>query len=198
MKTLAITGGIGSGKSYIVNMFSAMGIPLYDTDRRAKELYHESEPLLHSLKAILGGDIVDRDGNLDKKRMSSLIFGDPSLLEKVESVVHPAVVEDFIEWRERVKCELHPPFVVIESAIFFEKPILHPLADKVLVVTAPLEVRVRRVMSRSQLSREEILDRIGNQWSDDKKIGEGDFLIHSDEITPLLPQVLKIYSEMVL
>lgn len=192
MMVLAVTGGIGSGKTHIVNMFASMGIPVYFTDDRAKGLYDSSGELLVALQSILGEDIV-QDGRLRKDIMAARLFADKSLLAKVEGVVHPAVIKDFLKWKGEQK---NVPFVIIESAIFLENPLLRPLADKVLVITSPIDLRIERVQRRSNLTREQILDRMDNQWSDSEREKWADYVIVSDEKRALLPQIIGIYKEL--
>lgn len=192
MIVLAVTGGIGSGKTHIVNMFASMGIPVYFTDDRAKGLYDSSGELLGALQSILGEDIV-QDGKLRKDIMAARLFADKSLLAKVEGVVHPAVIKDFLKWKGEQK---NVPFVIIESAIFLENPLLRPLADKVLVITSPIDLRIERVQRRSNLTREQILGRMDNQWSDSEREKWADYVIVSDEKRALLPQIITIYKEL--
>lgn len=194
MKVLAVTGGIGSGKTHIVNMFASMGIPVYFTDDRAKALYDTSAALLASLQSILGDDIVE-EGKLRKDLMAERLFGDKSLLERVEGVVHPAVIEDFNNWKSMQKGG-RAPFVIIESAIFLEKPLLRPVADRVLVIVAPLDLRIRRVQGRSGISEEQILERMSHQWSDEERIKYADYVIVSDETKALIPQLVNIYKDL--
>lgn len=198
MKTLAVTGGIGSGKSYIVRMFAALGVPVYDADSRTKELYVSDQGLLAGLKSVLGDDLV-RDGVLDRQYMASLIFSDKSLLKKVEELVFPRVINDFRKWKLSMEATPHEGigrFVIMESAIYLEKPSLSGTADRVLTVTCPVDVRVRRVMERSAMSREQVLERIANQCSDGFRISMSDFTIVSDFTHPLLPQVWNVFKQM--
>lgn len=192
MIVLAVTGGIGSGKTHIVNMFASMGVPVYFTDDRAKGLYDTSIELLRALQSILGEDIV-QGGKLRKDIMAARLFADKSLLAKVEGVVHPAVIKDFLKWKGEQK---NVPFVIIESAIFLENPLLRPLADKVLVITSPIDLRIERVQRRSNLTREQILGRMDNQWSDSEREKWADYVIVSDEKRALLPQIITIYKEL--
>lgn len=194
MIVLAVTGGIGSGKTHIVNMFASMGIPVYLTDDRAKGLYDTSAGLLVSLQSILGDDIVE-NGKLRKDIMAQRLFADKSLLERVEGVVHPAVIEDFNNWKIMQEGK-RPPFVIIESAIFLEKPLLRPVADKVLVITAPLDLRISRVQRRSNISEEQILERMNHQWSDEERAKYADYIIVSDETKALIPQLVNIYKDL--
>ncbi len=198
MKTLAVTGGIGSGKSYIVRMFAALGVPVYDADSRTKELYVSDQGLLAGLKSVLGDDLV-RDGVLDRQYMASRIFSDKSLLKKVEELVFPRVINDFRKWKLSMEATPHEGigrFVIMESAIYLEKPSLSGTADRVLTVTCPVDVRVRRVMERSAMSREQVLERIANQCSDGFRISMSDFTIVSDFTHPLLPQVWNVFKQM--
>ena len=186
MMTLAVTGGIGSGKSYVVRMFSALGIPVYDADSRTKSLYDSDGALIERLRLILGDGLV-RDGHLDRRYMRGL-------LERVEAVVFPEVVRDFSSWKSGAGTGC--PFVIMESAIYLEKPSLSGMADKVLTVVCPGEVRIRRVMERSAMSREEVLARMGSQWTDARRTDLSDFVIVSDFNRPLLPQVYDVFLKM--
>lgn len=194
MKVLAVTGGIGSGKTHIVSMFASMGIPVYFSDDRAKGLYDTSAGLIENIRQILGDDVVE-DGKLRKDIMAQRLFADKTLLEKVEGVVHPAVIEDFERWKVSQE-DSNPPFVIMESAIFLEKSILRPIADKVLVVTAPLDLKISRVQFRSNLTREQIVERMGHQWSDEQRVECADYVIVSDETKALLPQLVNIYKDL--
>ena len=193
MRTLAVTGGIGSGKSYVVRMFAALGIPVYDADLRTKRLYDEDRGLLGALQALLGPALV-KDGRLDRQYMAGRIFSDRCLLEKVEALVFPEVIADFRAWKERVGLEA--PFVIMESAVYLEKPVLAGMADKVLTVVCPLDIRIERVMTRSAMSREHVLARMSNQWSDERRTAASDYVIVSDFRHPLLPQVEGVYIDM--
>lgn len=194
MKVLAVTGGIGSGKTHIANMFASMGVPVYYSDDRAKGLYDTSSRLIEDIKQILGEDVVE-NGKLRKDIMAQRLFADKSLLERVEGVVHPAVIEDFERWKSAQESS-YPPFVIIESAIFLEKPVLRPIADKVLVVTAPLDLKISRVQFRSNFTREQIVERMSHQWSDEQRVECADYTIVSDETRALLPQLINIYKDL--
>lgn len=190
---LVITGGIGAGKSYVSRIFERKGIPVYDSDSRTKALYDTDEALLASLCSIIGSDIVN-EGVLDKALMASRIFSDKSLLEEVESVVFPSVIRDFMSWKSAFEGKV--PFVIMESAIFLMKPILAPVADKVLYVDAPLDVRVSRVMARDSVSADAVRTRIANQadlsgkadWVIDTVV-EHDFL--EDRVDFIISEMIK-------
>lgn len=194
MKVIACTGGIGSGKTFVANIFSNLGIPVYYSDDRTKQLYATSTKLLNSLCEILGSEIVV-DGVLQKQVMASKIFSSSELLSKVEEVVHPAVLEDFLEWKEEVeKKESNnlPPFVLFESAIILEKPLVRAIADAVITVAAPLDMRIERVINRDSVTKEQVEARLQSQWSDKQRIALSDFIIFADNKKALLPQVLDI------
>ena len=181
------TGGIGSGKSYVIRAFNAAGIPSYDTDAAAKRLYDTDRELLDAVSEIAGKD-VSVDGHLDRGLLASRIFADSSLLGKIEAVVHPAVIRDFRRWEEEQSVEV----VIIESAIMLEKPSLRGVADYVLVVSAPEELRIRRVMERDRISREAVLSRMARQWNDRQREEYADFIIVTDERHQIVPEIVKI------
>lgn len=181
------TGGIGSGKSYVIRAFNAAGIPSYDTDAAAKRLYDTDRELLDAVSEIAGKD-VSVDGHLDRGLLASRIFADSSLLGKIEDVVHPAVIRDFRRWEEEQSVEV----VIIESAIMLEKPSLRGVADYVLVVSAPEELRIKRVMERDGISREAVLSRMARQWNDRQREEYADFIIVTDERHQIVPEIVKI------
>ncbi len=208
MKVLGCTGGIGSGKSYVSTIFNRMGIPLYDSDSRAKLLYDTDSRLMGEMVSLLGEEIV-ADGKIQRSAVAERIFKDPALLAEVEKLVHPAVVRDFERWigeietrmgQERKSKGFTPvqeiPFVIIESAILLEKPIVRGCADKTLVVTAPLELRIERVMARDGVPREKVEERMAVQWSDSEREALADFIIFADGKRALMPQILSVYKKM--
>lgn len=200
MRTLAVTGGIGSGKSYVVRMLAAMGVPVYDADSRTKGLYASDTGLLARLQDILGDGLL-RNGVIDRGYMASRIFSDRRLLADVEAIVFPRVIADFQRWKADQEQALEgvpdaARFVIMESAVYLEKPALEGIADKVLTVTCPQEVRVGRVMQRSAMTRGQVLERMANQWSDERRTAVSDFTIVSDFCHPLLPQVWGVYMKM--
>lgn len=184
---IACTGGIGSGKSYVVKAFSCMGIPSYDCDSRAKQLYYEDKNLLAKVVEIVGEDILI-DGRLNKKAFAEKIFNNNNLLDAVESVVHPAVLRDFSSW---CSCQ-NSKLIIFESAIYLEKPGLNNLADFVIVVTAPQEQRIERVMLRDGLPREAVLARIESQWTDRQRIDKADYIIETNDRDAIIPQLISI------
>ena len=160
METIILTGLIGSGKSVVSALLRERGIPVYDSDARTKALYDENPVLVPALEKALGMPLRTLDGKLNRKALAAVIFKDAQAREQVEALVYPAVREDFIRWRN---ARAGAPFVVLESAIILSKPIFNGLADKVVLVTAPWDVRLQRVMARDGLSEEEVLRRMDAQ-----------------------------------
>lgn len=159
MVTVIVTGGIGSGKSAVCTLLRKRGIPVYDCDSRVKELYKSRRSLVPRLEKALGCPLRQADGSLDKARLAALIFSDEAAREAVESIVFPVLLKDFQRWRSRQKA----PFVVLESAIILSKPVFDGLADAVVLVDAPEEIRIRRVMERDGLSRDAVRRRLEAQ-----------------------------------
>ncbi len=192
MFCLAITGGIGSGKSYVLRLMEALGYPAYIADIRAKELYKSDNNLLNTLVELLGPEIVV-NGELQRDVMASKIFGDKWILREVNKIVHPLVMKDFLSWRESKRAE-GIETILFESAIFFETPEFHDIADKVIVVVAPEDVRIARVMKRDSISEKLVRERIAKQWSDEDRIKMADFIIFADGKRAIMPQILKIFE----
>ena len=159
MRTVIVTGGIGSGKSAVCALLRKRGIPVYDCDSRVKELYKSRRSLVPCLEKALGCPLRQADGTLDKARLSALIFSDEQARETLESIVYPILLQDFRRWRSRQKV----PFVVLESAIILSKPVFDGLADAVVLVDAPEELRIQRVMARDGVSREAVQRRLEAQ-----------------------------------
>lgn len=189
---LLCTGGIGSGKSVVVRLFQALGIPSYDCDRAAKELYDRDPQLLAEVAALCGEEVLDAEGRLDRAALARKIFGDAALLAALEDRVHPAVIRDFEKWKEEQESAL----VVIESAILLEKPRFAGLMDYTVVVTAPEAVRITRVMRRDGLSEAQVRQRMAAQWSDEARLARADFVLENDNRQALLPAVLEIIDKI--
>ncbi|MCQ2203866.1 MAG: dephospho-CoA kinase [Bacteroidales bacterium] len=194
MIKLGITGGIGSGKSTITQMFRVIGVPVYVSDERSKYLSQTNSEIIAGLKQILGDDIYDEMGRLDRKRMASVIFADKEKLQKVNALIHPIVNRDFIEWTEEQKSK-GVPYVVNEAAIMIESG-SHKLMDKLLVVTAPVEQRVERVMKRDGVGEQQVKSRINNQMSDKEKVEIADYVIVTDDHHFIMPEILALDEEL--
>ncbi|MBR2072385.1 MAG: dephospho-CoA kinase [Alistipes sp.] len=162
MYKIGITGGIGSGKSTVCALFREQGVAVYDSDAEAKRLMAESADLRRRLIEAFGEECYNAEG-LDRKYLASKVFGCEEALQRLNSIVHPAVREDFRAWAERQRGS----YVVLESAILFEAGFENEV-DATLAVMAPLEERVRRTMERDGVEREQVMERIKHQMSDDE------------------------------
>jgi len=187
---IGCTGGIGSGKTLVVKAFGGLGVPGYDCDSRAKELYDEDAELLAEVCGITGPDVIV-DGRLDRKRLAAKIFSDRDMLVRLENVVHPAVMRDFFRWQREQNSKL----VIFESAILLDKPYLREMVDYVLLVTAPEELRIERVMLRDGLSREAVVSRIANQMDDAERRKMADYIIETNDRDAIIPQLLSIIKK---
>ena len=198
--TLGCTGGIGSGKSHVSRIFAKLGYPVYFSDERAKMLYDTDGLLLEQLVELLGEDVLE-NGKINRAAMAGKIFGNGELLRKVESLVHPAVLRDFEKWKGEVCREAAlqgntPSFVIFESAILLESPLVRGCADKVLHIKAPYELRIERVMERDRATRKQVEARIARQWSDAQRDVLSDFVIFADSKRALLPQIAEVIDKM--
>jgi len=188
---IGITGGIGSGKSYVARIFGALGVPCYDADREAKRLMNSDLHIREALAEAFGPQVYGSDGLLDRTYLSSQVFRDCGKLDLLNSIVHPAVIRHAEDW---AAAQSHP-YSLKEAALLFESG-SYRLLDRVILVSAPVEERIRRVMRRDSTSRAEVLRRIEKQMPEEQKAKLADFVIVNDGETPLLPQVLKINGQL--
>ena len=186
---IGITGGIGSGKSTVCRVLAAMGFPVYYSDAEAKRIMHEDEELIASIRQVFGNDAY-LDGKLNRAFIAGIVFRQPEKKEALDRLVHPKVRADFVNWCARQD----QPLVFQESALLFETG-GYKLLDRTVLVTAPEELRIRRVRERDGLSTEAIRDRIRNQLPDSEKTSLADFTIENDDRRPVLPQVLEMIGK---
>ena len=178
MMTVAVTGGIGSGKSTVCGILGRKGIPVYDADSAAKKLYVTDDTLLDSIEEAFGCGIRLPDGSLDREKLASIAFGSPDKLSTLEGIVHPAVFKDFKRWKTLQSVRLGDAgFCVIESAIILSKPQFLTLVDKVVLVDAPLPVRLRRACERDGVDAEKVIRRMAAQSFDLYKV---DYFIRNE------------------
>ncbi|MFN8325216.1 dephospho-CoA kinase [Flavobacterium sp.] len=185
-KIIGLTGGIGSGKTSIAKYFEQNGIPVYIADDRAKMVSSKPEVVKKIITAF-GNEILDNNKSISKEKLSNIVFTDKKKLQLLNSIIHPEVKKDFIEW---VKMQ-NKPFVIKEAAILFESG-SYKDCDLIITIIAPIEERIKRVMLRDNISREKVLDRISNQWSDEERIKKSDFIIENTSLTAAYEQVNKI------
>ena len=170
MKTVILTGGMGSGKSAVCACLKKRGVPVYDSDSRTKTLYDHDPSLVPQLEALLDTGLRSGDGRLDRAKFASLIFSDPARKAAVEALVHPAVLADFRRWKrwQRPKGWTYGPvpFVVLESAIILSCPVFDGVGDRTVLVDASEEVRLARAVARDGSDPEAVLRRIRQQRFD--------------------------------
>lgn len=188
---VGITGGIGSGKSTVAEIFKCLKIPVYNADSRAKALMNSDARLKAQIESEFGRQSYDNSGSLDRRYLAESVFGFPDRLEKLNALVHPSVAEDYRQWVLSQKT----PYVLKEAALLFESGSSKQL-DKIILITAPEDLRVKRVKSRDKRSEEEVRNIIHSQWSQEKSIALADFVIKNDEETALIPQVLQTHQEI--
>ncbi|MCF2503041.1 dephospho-CoA kinase [Dyadobacter sp. CY107] len=187
---IGITGGIGSGKSVVCKLFSCLGIPVYNADSRAKWLTNHNQQIINRVVALLGRDSYDAEGRYNTSYVSSLVFNNDDLLKKLNAIIHPVVMQDTADW---VQNHATSPYVVKEAAIMNKAGDRNSL-DYVVVVEAPLELRVSRILQRDKRSEDEIRAIVKRQVSDEDRKKVADFLINNDEESALIPQVLKLHD----
>ena len=185
---VGITGGIGSGKTTVSKVFKALGIAVYNSDLKSKSILTSNKSLKQELVSCFGEEIYNSEG-INRKYFASIIFSDKELLNKSNKIIHPYVKRDFKEWVSKQKSA----YVIKESAILFETGIYKQL-DKIILVKAPKKQRIQRVLKRDSTSKSEVLNRISNQWSDNKKKELSDFIINNEESKMILDQVLSIHN----
>jgi dephospho-CoA kinase len=191
MIKVGLTGNIGSGKTVIAEIFHRIGIPVFNADIQAKNLYKQAE-VKAQLTALLGPDIFDGSGNVDRKRMAQLLFHDKGLLQQVNQWIHPMVRDSFHRFGEVNKDK---PYVVYEAAIVVESGYYKEL-DKLIVVSAPEKMRIERVMSRDGIPRQEVLNRARHQLTDNEKNKVADWIINNDGAHLIIPQILEVDRQL--
>lgn len=187
---LGVTGGIGSGKTTVCRVFAVLGIPVFSADAEAKRIQDSDRELQKEINSLAGKDLFT-SGRLDRSELARLIFNDKDLLEKVNSVVHPAVFKYFRKWAARQDS----PYSVMEAAILFESGASR-MMDRIVTVVTPIEERIERLINGNKFTREQIIGRINNQIDDESRITKSDYVIFNSENDMIIPAVLGIHDEM--
>ncbi len=191
MKRVGLTGSIGSGKSIVSRIFSLIGVRVYYADAEARKflLYKE---IKDQLSEKFGQKIIGNDKEIDRKKLASFVFHDPQALAYLNSIIHPLVRSDFEKWAELFSKD---DYIIHEAAIIYESGFDENF-DAIISVSAPEEMRIIRVMERDNLSRDEVVKRMENQWTDDLKVKMADHVIFNDEEHFVIPQVLNIHRQL--
>lgn len=189
MHHLGITGGIGSGKTTVCKIFETLGIPIYYADERAKHLMSHDPELMAGIVDLFGPEAYLEPQVLNRAHIAKVAFNDKNKLDQLNALVHPAVGRDGLAWQA---AQQNVPYTLKEAALLYESGSYRSL-DKIIVVTAPLEVRIARVMTRDGAKREDVEARIAKQMPEAEKVRLADFVVHNDGQQALIPQVLAIH-----
>jgi len=191
MKCIGLTGGIGSGKTTVARIFSMLNVPVYNSDEAGRTITDKNPLVKSAIKNQFGDDMFDENENLNREKLSAIVFNDSSALSKLNAIIHPVVAQDFKTWCDNQSS----PYVIKETAILFEHG-LDKYLDGVIIVEAPDELRIKRVMHRNGIMEEAVRNRIQQQLPQDELISRADWVIHNNEEQLLIPQVLAIYSHI--
>lgn len=189
MLRIGLTGGIGSGKTTVAKIFELLSVPVYYADEASKRLYHTDKELMSNIKKHFGEDVYTNE-QLNRSKLASIVFTNPEKLELLNQLVHPPTIRDAVEWMNKQTA----PYVIKEAALLFESGSAEGL-DYVIGVQSPLHLRVKRVMDRDNLTREEILNRMKRQIDEDLKMQLCDFIIVNNEQEMVIPQVLALHEK---
>ncbi len=191
MIKVGLTGNMGSGKSTVARVFQISGIPVYHADHEAKKILDQPD-VRDKLTEIFGKDMIDQKGQINRKKLASLVFNDQMMVNRINRIIHPLVEKDFKEWMDQYPDK---EYIIQEAAILFESG-FHKLFDKVIFVSAPKEIRINRIIERDHSSRQEILKRMQHQESEKKKITRSDFVVRNDGKQLIIPQILNIHQQL--
>ena len=194
VKKVGITGGIGSGKTTVCKLFEQLGVPVYYADDRAKYLMQHEHHLIDEIKKHFGAEVYT-DGQLNRKQLSEKVFKDKAKLAILNSLVHPAVFHDVAMWMAEQE-EKKQPYSLKEAALLVETGSYKDL-DKLIVVTAPLDIRIKRVSERDSINSDEVMARVKNQLPEAEKVKLADFVIKNDaDLEHLQKQVIAIHEQL--
>lgn len=191
MLKIGLTGGIGSGKSTIAKIFNTLGIPIFDADAVAKSIMQNNASVKTQLINAFGPEIFEQT-TLNRKYLAAIVFKDASKLKQLNNITHPATIQAAEDWIALQSA----PYIIKEAALLFEAKSASNL-DFIIGVQAPIELRVRRAMKRSNLSEKAVMQRIEKQMDNDKKMQLCDFIIVNDEQQAILPQVLSLHLKFI-
>ncbi len=190
MLKIGVTGNIGSGKTTVSKMFGILGIPVFYADTEAKDLMVTDPLLIAEIKKAFGDASYFADSSLNNKHIAHIVFNDDKELAKLNGLVHPAVFRAFDAWAAGIK---NAPYVMKEAALLFESDSFK-MCDQTLLVTAPLELRIERVMKRDHITRAGVEAREAKQLPESKKRALADYILENDETQLLIPQILKLHE----
>jgi dephospho-CoA kinase len=190
MKIIGLTGGIGSGKSTVLELFKILGVKTYSADESAKKLVNTDPNLINLIKSSFGNNIYDK-GSLNTRKLSKIVFEDTEKLKLLNSIIHPAVARDFKLFLNSI----NEDYIVKEAAIIFETKSENNY-DKIIFIQSPLDIRIERVIMRDNISREEVMKRINNQLDENLIIDKCDYVISNENKEDLEDKVLSIHLDL--
>ena len=190
MRIVGLTGGIGSGKTTVANMFSELGVPVYNSDVEAKKLMHSSKTVKKGIRQLFGDESY-LDGKLNRSYIAEIVFRDKIILDRLNKIVHPEVKKDFQNWCATQDYD----YVVQETALLFENN-AQDFYDKVVLVTAPINLRIKRLLERDDTSEQDILARMENQLNDGDKIPFADFIIDNIDLEDTRLSVQEVHEAL--
>lgn len=194
MIKVGITGGIGSGKTTVCEIFERLGVPVYYADKQAKYLMETDKKLREAIRQLFGDEAFDSENNLNRAFIAGIVFKDEEKLLALNALVHPAVKADYDSWNA-ILARKEYPYSLKEAALLVESGSYKDL-DKLIVVSAPLEDRIKRVMARDNVSEEQVKARIDAQLPDAEKVKLADYVIANNLIMELVPQVSKVHLDL--
>lgn len=192
MLKIGITGGIGSGKTTVCKVFETLGIPVFYADTVAKTLMVTDQILIDGVTAAFGKESYAATGALNNKHIAQIVFNNEIELKKLNALVHPAVFRAFDRWAQTIPSTV--PYTLKEAALLFESG-SYQMCDKNILVTAPLELKLQRVMQRDGASREQVLARMDKQFTDEQKVKMADYFIANTEHKSVILQVLELHEQ---
>jgi dephospho-CoA kinase len=191
MLKIGITGGIGSGKTTVCKVFELLGIPVFYADHVAKSIMQTDLQLKNEILIAFGPQSYSIDGLLNRSYISSIVFKDELQLRRLNSIVHPAVFRAFDQW---IANHSDAPYVLKEAALLFESE-SYKMCDLSILVISPEDIRIRRVIARDHISKDEIMLRMKRQFTDEQKMKFADQVLINDESCLLIPQILLLHQQ---
>ena len=192
MLKVALTGNMGSGKSVVCKFFEMLEVPVFYADKEAKKLYSNSE-ILQKIRNLFGNEVFTSDENINKKALANIVFSDKEKLKELNALIHPEVYKMFDQWAKQHK---NKPYCMQEAAIVFESG-GYKRFDKTILVHAPDEILIERIIKRDGISRHEAMERLKNQMDQEKKKKLACYLLNNDNSILLIPQILDIHKQLI-
>jgi len=192
MLKVGLTGSIGSGKSTIAGVFKVLGIPVYTADDEAKKILDLPE-VVQLIVTEFGAGLLTEEGKIHRQMLAAIVFNNANSLAKLNSIIHPRVKKHFTDWMSN---QTDTPYLIQEAAIIYESG-FDVFFDKMIVVAAPAEERIARVVKRDVMARDQVLLRMDKQWNEALKLKKADFVIHNGENDMAIQQVLAIHKKLI-